>query len=252
MLTQYTQDDQRRTETTVAIVNPTLGTNLAADATARLEAPDNTFWVALEKPNGRCFVGRLTLRGSTEEKMRALRVWHRSEIRMTERALQWVLCKHDYIGITHLEASATSLLTIIQAFALTVSQRTSHQVEAGGTSFRETMLESITPDALLTKGFLRPGSLAHEPDYFNRLASEVGQDEGGMAPQHPSIAIIIGQDMDKKRLALFFVVWALLGLCIGIVVGVVTGEVDVGATVGGGVLAFVAILQGACIFAHRK
>lgn len=63
--------------------------------------------------------------------------------------------------------------------------------------------------------------------------------------------MFIGHELDKNRLAWVFVSWAAMAIVVGIGAGFGSGKATIGLMVGGGVLAFVAILQGACVFAHH-
>lgn len=127
-------------------------------------------------------------------------------------------------------------------------QSTPAQLES---AYHETYFHLLFKDELLTRAFRQPSSLAEDAVCCQQLeAARVGPEHGQVPLQYRRV-VFVGQEKSKRRLAYFFVVWAVLGLFAGIAAGLVTKTFGTGAAVGCGLLSFVSILQGACVFACK-
>ena len=63
--------------------------------------------------------------------------------------------------------------------------------------------------------------------------------------------LVVGLEVDKRRLALLILILAFLGSLTGIIVALIAQDLCLGAEIGAAIFAFVAVLQGAMVLMYK-
>jgi hypothetical protein len=107
----------------------------------------------------------------------------------------------------------------------------------------KTQPKRLVKNEILSKVFIEPESLADSAvlQVLEALSSHE------VASESERYALVVAFEFARARMFLFMFLIALLGLGIGVLVAVLQNDWNVGAFIGGAVLAFIAILQGAMV-----
>jgi hypothetical protein len=116
----------------------------------------------------------------------------------------------------------------------------------------ETQFENLARNETLTRGYARPTSLVDSSDMFVRVLPSFRETPDGKGPypceRH---ALVIGLEIDLRRVALFVLVAMLLGMAFGAGVAIVKNDIGLGAEIGGAIFGLVAVLQGMMIMMYK-
>jgi hypothetical protein len=116
----------------------------------------------------------------------------------------------------------------------------------------ETQFEKLVRNETLTRGYARPTSLVDSSDMFVRVLPSFREtpDGKGSSPCERH-ALVVGLEIDLRRVALFVLMTMLLGIALGAGIAIVKHDIGLGAEIGGAIFSFMAVLQGMMIMMYK-
>jgi hypothetical protein len=107
-------------------------------------------------------------------------------------------------------------------------------------SKNEALFVSLTKDEVLTKGFACPSSLTNPEDSVMDTLLSCRAD---LAPGDTRRVIVVCLELKKNRMVYVILLSVIIGVVGAIVVGVINHDLALGATVGGSIAGFLALLH---------
>lgn len=114
---------------------------------------------------------------------------------------------------------------------------------------QEALFTSLTKDEVLTRGLARPSLLSNSEDF---LIATILSCRADVAPSDARRAVVICLELKKDRLVYAFLLSVTLGGLIAVVVGFVKHDVGLGATMGGTIAGFLALLHFIVVWKHSQ
>lgn len=100
---------------------------------------------------------------------------------------------------------------------------------------------------MLTRGFARPCLLSDSEDF---LTGTIVSCRADITPSNARRAVVVCLELERGRLVYAFLLSVALGVVIAVVVGVVKHDFGLGATVGGTIAGFLAVLHAIVVWKY--